>query len=362
MKKTNKTAAILIGSLAVTMLFSGCGKKKETKKSDNSTIEISPVATMDGSAEDIVIVSRDGYVLSDLTGEWIEEEYANQKPLCIMINNISEAMPQSGLSQAAVTYEILVEGGITRYLCVFDRYDNIEKLGPIRSARVPYVQLAKMYDGLFAHYGWSPSAQEMIEGDPSIDTLNGIYLGEIMYYRDPNRAAPHDVYTNSDLIASGIDNKGYDTKHNDSYEKMFDFNLTDKPLNSGKTANKVITAFSDSRTPRFFYHDDDKLYYREQYGEEQIDAETGNQLSYKNVLVLLVEYTTDADVYYKFVSWDRGGQAYYFTDGEYIVVNWKYEDGTLKYYKEDGTPLKLNPGRTFVTVFDYTISGAVMIE
>ena len=235
MKKTNKTAAILIGSLAVTMLFSGCGKKKETKKSDNSTIEISPVATMDGSAEDIVIVSRDGYVISDLTGEWIEEEYANQKPLCIMINNISEAMPQSGLSQAAVTYEILVEGGITRYLCVFDRYDNIEKLGPIRSARVPYVQLAKMYDGLFAHYGWSPSAQEMIEGDPSIDTLNGIYLGEIMYYRDPNRAAPHDVYTNSDLIASGIDNKGYDTKHNDSYEKMFDFNLTDKPLNSGKT-------------------------------------------------------------------------------------------------------------------------------
>ena len=366
MKKNKKLTAILVGAMVTSMLFTGCGKKKETKEAATTTeaaIDIKPIATMEGSAEDITVISRDGYVISDLTGEWIEEKYANQKPFCIMINNISDAMPQSGLSQAAVTYEILVEGGITRFLCVFDQYDNIEKLGPIRSARVPYVQLAKMYDGLFAHYGWSPTAQEMIEGDPSICSLNGIYLGEIMYYRSSDKPAPHNVFTNSELIASGIENKGYDTVHGANYEKMFSFNTKDKPLENGQPANKVCTAFSNDRTPTFEYNAEDGRYYRYQYGGPQIDAVTNEQLSYKNVIVMMVEYTTDEEGYYKFVSWrDSGLNAYYFTDGKYIDVDWKMVNGVPKFFNKDGSELKLNPGNTFITVFDYTIPAAVVIE
>ena len=366
MKKNKKLTAILVGAMVTSMLFTGCGKKKETKEAATTTeaaIDIKPIATMEGSAEDITVISRDGYVISDLTGEWIEEKYANQKPFCIMINNISDAMPQSGLSQAAVTYEILVEGGITRFLCVFDQYDNIEKLGPIRSARVPYVQLAKMYDGLFAHYGWSPTAQEMIEGDPSICSLNGIYLGEIMYYRSSDKPAPHNVFTNSELIAAGIENKGYDTVHGANYEKMFSFNTKDKPLENGQPANKVCTAFSNDRTPTFEYNAEDGRYYRYQYGGPQIDAVTNEQLSYKNVIVMMVEYTTDEEGYYKFVSWrDSGLNAYYFTDGKYIDVDWKMVNGVPKFFNKDGSELKLNPGNTFITVFDYTIPAAVVIE
>ena len=366
MKKNKKLTAILVGAMVTSMLFTGCGKKKETKEAATTTeaaIDIKPIATMEGSAEDITVISRDGYVISDLTGEWIEEKYANKKPFCIMINNISDAMPQSGLSQAAVTYEILVEGGITRFLCVFDQYDNIEKLGPIRSARVPYVQLAKMYDGLFAHYGWSPTAQEMIEGDPSICSLNGIYLGEIMYYRSSDKPAPHNVFTNSELIAAGIENKGYDTVHGANYEKMFSFNTKDKPLENGQPANKVCTAFSNDRTPTFEYNAEDGRYYRYQYGGPQIDAVTNEQLSYKNVIVMMVEYTTDEEGYYKFVSWrDSGLNAYYFTDGKYIDVDWKMVNGVPKFFNKDGSELKLNPGNTFITVFDYTIPAAVVIE
>ncbi|MBQ8912645.1 MAG: DUF3048 domain-containing protein, partial [Lachnospiraceae bacterium] len=124
MKKTKKKTALLVGAMITSLLFSGCGKSKSNEEETTTTlqsIDIKPIATMDGSADDIVVISKEGYVLSDLTGEWIDEKYANQKPLCIMINNISEAMPQSGLSQAAITYEILVEGGITRFLCVFDQ-------------------------------------------------------------------------------------------------------------------------------------------------------------------------------------------------------------------------------------------------
>ncbi|MBQ9277310.1 MAG: DUF3048 domain-containing protein [Lachnospiraceae bacterium] len=365
MKKTKRKNALLIGAIAASLLLSGCGKKQETEEvtTTQSAIDIKPISTMDGNASDITVISRDGYVLSELTGEWIDEKYANQKPFCIMINNISEAMPQSGLSQAAITYEILVEGGITRFLCVFDQYDNIEKLGPIRSARVPYVQLSKMYDGFFAHYGWSPTAQEMIESDPGIYTLNGIYLGDIMYYRSSDKPAPHNVFTNSDLIASGIDYKGYDYQHTNSYEKMFSFNTKDTPLGTGNTANRITTSFTVERAPYFEYNPDDQRYYRFQYGGPQIDAVTGEQLNYKNVLVMMVEYTSDETGYYRFVSWrDCDLYAYYLTDGEYEIVKWRMVNGVPKYFHDDGTELKLNPGNTFITIFDYTIPAAIVVE
>ena len=81
-------------------------------------------------------------MINEFSGEWIDESLSNQRPLCIMINNIVDAMPQSGISQADITYEMLVEGGITRYMCVFKDYSNLEKLGPVRSAR--------HYDGKYA--------------------------------------------------------------------------------------------------------------------------------------------------------------------------------------------------------------------
>ena len=281
-----------------------------------------------------------------------------------MINNISEAMPQAGISQAAITYEILVEGGITRFLCVFDTYDDIEKLGPIRSARVPYVQLSEMYDGFFAHYGWSPTAQEMVENNSDILTLNGIYLGEIMYYRAADRPAPHDVFTNSDLIAAGIENKGYSLEHDDSYTKMFSFNYKDKPLENGapQPANRIVTSFNDGRSPSFTYNAEDGLYHRTQYGTDQIDELTGEGLAYKNFIIMMVEYTADETGYYRFVSWDKDMEFYYFTNGQYIKGVCKYENGVNKFYYPDGTELKLNPGKTFITVFDYTIPGAIIIE
>ncbi len=366
MRKNKKAKVLLVGAMITSLLLSGCGKKKEETEvaTTEAAVNVSSIASMEGAASDITVISRDGYVLSDLTGEWIEDKYANQRPLCIMINNISEAMPQSGISQAAITFEILVEGGITRYLCVFDQYDNIEKLGPIRSARVPYVQLAQMFDGMFAHYGWSPTAQEMIENDSSINTLNGIYLGEIMYYRDNSRSAPHNVYTNKDLIASGIDYKGYDYSHSDNYEKMFSFNYKDTPLNSGNPATKIRTAFSEYYAPYFEYNSEDGRYYRYQYGVPQTDDVTGEQLSYKNVIVMFVEYTSDEDGYYRFVSWrDSNLNAYYCTDGECVLVKWRMDNGVpMFYYEEDDKEITLNPGNTFVTVFDYTIPAAISIE
>ena len=356
--KKSKIAACLIGSLLVTSMLGGCGKKKESTPTTEAELNITPVATMQ-DASDMQVISREGYVISDLTGEWIEEKYANQRPLCIMINNIIDAMPQSGISQADITFEMLVEGGITRYLCVFGQYDGLTKLGPVRSARPYYVTMSKMLDGYFAHVGWSDIAKEMIENDPNVDNLNGLTnLSTIMFYRDNSRVAPHNCYTDGEKIIAGIETDGYRTTHKDGFNSMFGFNYKDTPLNSGNKAVKVQTNFSESRTPWFEYNESDGRYYRFQYGEKQIDDQTNEQLSYKNVIVMVTQYS-DIDGYLKNIDWNTGGEGYYITDGEYIPIKWKTKD-TIQFYTEDGKQLKMNPGNTFITVFPYANPGVII--
>ena len=130
--KKNKLKKLSIFALTTALTVSclaGCGKKKE-EDTEQATITTEAAATM--SDADIEFApTKEGYVINEFSGEWIDESLSNQRPLCIMINNIVDAMPQSGISQADITYEMLVEGGITRYMCVFKDYSNLEKLGPV---------------------------------------------------------------------------------------------------------------------------------------------------------------------------------------------------------------------------------------
>jgi hypothetical protein len=367
-KVLRKISAVVAMSLMTATLLAGCGKKNEETTTVDAVVNVSSISNMD-SAEDIQVVYREGMVLSELTGEWIDESLADQRPLCIMINNISEAMPQSGISKADVTYEFLVEGGITRFMCMFKDYaTGIDKLGPVRSSRHYYPQMAELFEGIYAHFGWSIYAQDYIENSASIQNLNGLELEGTMYYRDSSRVAPHNVYTDSEKIMLGIETKGYTTTHTDSYEyDNFKFNSKDTPLNSGNVANKVTTVFNTSRAPWFEYNSEDGRYYRFQYGDKQIDAETDEQLSYKNVIVIYVDYQSiDGDTSGCLtINWGPGtsGNGYYISDGEYIPITWTKTSTNFYYYNEDGTQLRMNPGNTFITVMNQNESaGSVVFE
>lgn len=354
--KKNKLALMLAGVMLVSAFTTGCGKKKESDT--EASINISDTATM-SDASGIEVRQKDGYVISELTGEWIDESLKDQRPVCIMVNNIIDAMPQSGISQADITYEMLVEGGITRYMCVFKDYENVGKLGPVRSARHYYVMVAQMYDGIYAHVGWSNYAHDYIVNN-YLTTLNGLYDGTT-FYRDETRYAPHNCYTDGEKLKAGIAAAGISTTYEYSVEKMFAFNNDDTELGNGNTANKITTAYNSSSTRWYEYNETDKLYYRFQYGEEQIDDQTNEQLSYKNVIVMFVQYTDLGDGLQD-IDWNKGGTGYYATDGEYEEITWKNSGGVIKYFTSDGGQLKMNPGKTFITVFDETRTDQITME
>lgn len=308
--KKNKLSILFATAMLSAACIAGCGKKEEATTTEQPSIAIENVATMsDASSMDLRV--KDGYILSDLTGEWIDEKFENKKPLSIMINNIDEAMPQTGIAKADLTFEFYVEGTITRLLCVFQDWSDLPKLGPIRSSRVYYVQMADMLDAFYGHVGWNIYAEDAIN-TLDVKNLNGLTnLSTIMYYRDETRSAPHNVYTDSEKIELGIETDGYDRNHEDSYQKMFNFYSQDTDIENGTPANKVSVPFGYNH-PWFEYNSEDKTYYRFQYGDKQIDSETEEQLHYKNVIVMLVDYRDLVDGLL-YIEWTVPGSGLYFT-------------------------------------------------
>jgi hypothetical protein len=133
--------------------------------------------------------------------------------LLVMIDNHPDARPQSGLDKADVVYEIMAEGGITRYMALFYS-EKSDMIGPVRSARYYYVQLARGMDLPLAHAGGSQEALAMIRSI-GVKDMDEIYNSEKYFWRDRSRKAPHNLYTSADKLTEGAAAKKYAVKKPD---------------------------------------------------------------------------------------------------------------------------------------------------
>lgn len=356
--KKNKLLAVSLGTImGLSLVLGGCGSSDFP---NSESVLLPPIIGM-SEISDITMVNLEGKVQSDLTGEWVEEEINDRKPVAIMINNIGEAMPQSGICQADIIYEMVVEGGITRLEAVFSDYSGLTKIGPVRSARQYYVRNAEQLDAIFCHIGTSTLADTEIASSSVVD-MDGMYgVGNYLIYRDETRVAPHNAYTSEEAINAAIEYMNVDMSHSSSYTKMFYFNTSVEDLEGGNSAKKITTAFNASRIPWFEYNEEDHQYYRFQFGEEQIDDQTGEQLHFQNVLILFAT-TYSVDGYLMEVENEDSGNGYYASNGQYIPIKWKYEEGTIHYYTTSGEHLMMNPGKTWITYFDAANESGVTFE
>lgn len=364
MKKT-KMGLVLAAALVLGMAFAGCGSKENTegaKSEAASSVSVSQSEMMDTA--DVVSETYHEGVYNDLTGEWSTErttEYG--RPVAIMINNIEQAIPQSGISQADVLYEFVVEGGITRMLGIFGDYESLEKVGSIRSCRPYYVTTANEFDAIYMHYGQSPQGQEELD-KTGIDHISGLSgEGTVAFYRASDKESPHNVYSNGDMIKAGIDYIGCATTHSEGFESKFSFNETDTAP-EGEAVNKLTLNMTNYTQPWFEYDAENKVYNRFQYGGAQIDELTGDQLTFKNIIIQFAHYTSIDDHDRQLIDLVGSGDGYYVSDGVIVPVTWKKsgDNSITKYYTADGEELKLNPGKTYVTVFESDNKAGVVWE
>lgn len=263
------------------------------------------------------------------------------RPIAFMINNIPEALPQSGIYGADNVYEMLVEGGLTRLMAVYTK-GGIDKIGPIRSARHNFLDLSMEYDAVFAHFGGSPKAFEDIQSF-GINNLNGISLDGKMYWRDKTRKAPHNAYTNMEKTLQYMKLYKYDKTIAVNH---FTYNQNDMPI-SKNSAVKIYIPYSLAQNVKYEYNETTKDYKRFMNNKPHIDQLNGSkQLTAKNIIIQFAKNTVMDDENRQNIFLVGSGTGYFITDGSFTSITWKKSSRRDKtvFYDGYGKEISLNKG------------------
>src|SRR5574344_2037417 len=216
------------------------------------------------------------------------------RPYAVMINNISTARPyQSGLQDAYIIYEIIVEGGITRYLAVF-KDQNTERIGSVRSARHYFIDYAMENDAYYVHWGWSPEAESDI-GKYKIDNLNGLYYEGKYFWRDKSLhvSSEHTGFTSIEKLKNGVDELNYRKTTNKDLLLNYSIDEVDlSTLADAIPATNVTIPFSNSITSSYTYDATNKYYLRSVNNKPHTDYATKAQYHFKNIITYKVNNTT----------------------------------------------------------------------
>ena len=296
-----------------------------------------------------------------LTGEGCETDIGANRPVAIMLNNHRKALPQLGISQADVIYEMVAEGGITRMMGVFQSVEGVGQIGSVRSARDYYVSLAYGHDAIFLHAGGSDQAYIAIKslGVTALDCVNGPYEGSL-YWRDKNRRAnmglEHSVVTSGETIEKLFPTY---TKlrqvHKDGFEVGWNFGQDHAPAGF-EEARELKVKFSGSKTGVFTYDGETGLYQVSQHGAPHVDGNTGEQLAVKNVLVLYtdVEAIKGDDKGRQTIRTTGTGDGLMLWEGCLYHITWKRpaESDRFSFYLADGQEAMLSIGSSYINIVD----------
>ena len=279
---------------------------------------------------------------SKLSGVEVSEKSLENAPVFgVMIENSIPARPQSGLSQAEVVFEAIAEGGITRFLALYQQ-NKPELLGPVRSVRGYYIDWASGFDASIAHVGGPGDALARMRDGKHKDMDE--FLNTQTFWRSKNRYAPHNVYTNFTNLSTLGSSKGWNSSNFEGFSRKED------SLAKEKNATQIqvnISGFSYNST--YVYQENCNCYLRSQAGVTHTDA-NGTQISTKTLIVLKMENKLAADRYHNTYRNIGSGEAIVFQDGVAQKVKWvKSSEGSpLILQNNDGSNFKINRGQSWI--------------
>jgi hypothetical protein len=286
-------------------------------------------------------------VASKLTGVEVSPSLANLPLTGVMIENSDEARPQSGLSQAGVIFEALAEGGITRFLALYEE-GQPSSIGPVRSARPYFIDWLLPFNAAYAHVGGSPTALSEIQS-LNVKDMDEFYNGST-YARISSREAPHNVYTSMANLLALEQSKGWTTSAFVGFPRKID-----SPSKSAAVTNINFSISNSDMAVNYQYDSTLNSYKRSEGGAPMIDANTNQQLEPKVVIAIVVPWTDgplDASgAYYTDYSDIGSGTAYVFQDGAVTQGVWEKASQTsqIQFNTTTGSPIKLNAGQTWIT-------------
>lgn len=376
-----KGIAFFLASIILTFsCLTGCGATEEPAPVEEEVVEEPVEELVEEPVEEVpeelttaypVIEERkivNGEMQSYLTGEWTSQEVATRRPIAVMIPNNAPAMPQYGLSQAGIIYEAPVEGRITRLMAVIENFDDLDRVGPVRSCRDYFLYVAMGYESIYCNWGLArPYVEELINRDEVYNVsaaVEGIYKPADEAYARVARegyATEFTGYLMIDGLNDAVDRLGYDWNYDESYVRPFlfaaDDTIADYAENEDATMIYPGGKSGDNAGgygayhPYFEYNEEDHLYYRYQDGKAQIDEYNNEQLAVTNVIFQYCHGEVRDDHDYLAFGVHGEGEAIIFTNGKVIKGKWMRYDGDFtpaRFYDENGEEIIINQGKTWI--------------
>ena len=355
-----RTISLMLILAMCCCLLAGCGKGSSAGSISGSDYNCSLDSVIDPDS-----------CINPLTGEAASKGDfdPDSRPYCVMINNVPDARPSMGLSNASMIYECIVEGGITRLMAVFNDLSGID-VGYVRSARSYYASLCKSYDGVYVHWGSSGSTTEnnaefcKANGIPDMDANVGAFAGQRNQARiDAGKAIEHTAYFHGSDAVSAAENNGY-TEHASGYDTtyglLFSVEAAKQCTSSAKDFTVLYSGNSACNFSTNFAYDEGSGLYKVSMNKggsdysEYID-EAGGSIRFKNVIVLSVNVNdTNDDKGHVAMNFVGSGTGYFCCGGNCVEINWSRDSisSPFHYTLADGSNLALGVGKTYVSVCD----------
>lgn len=283
-------------------------------------------------------------------GVMVSPDIANRHPVAVMVENSPVARPQTGLDKADIVYEVVTEGGITRFMGIYSQ-EFPSKVGPVRSARSYFIDYLSEYDAFYAHAGGSPTALGRI-----LDYKIKAYPhNNDSYHREPKAgvSSEHTLFVDvSKIFKFGVEKRGWPSTY-ETKSWLFKEDLAER-----KDQGPITINFSSPTYKVTWKYDKTKnLYLRELAGTPHKDALSGEQLSAKTIITMNVfhganpPYSSGKESEWGMATIGQAAMSV-FQDGQRINGQWKKPDRKerTRFYNESQQEVQLNRGKIWIEV------------
>ncbi|MCX6742832.1 MAG: DUF3048 domain-containing protein [Candidatus Parcubacteria bacterium] len=336
----NRKLASIIAVLIIVIAISGCALVRIL----NYKI---PEVNLNKQPVNIV---EDNIIRRQLDGQEVKtKEEASLYPVAIMIENAADSWPASGLDKANLVIEAITEASIPRFVAFYVSNEEIKKIGPVRSARLYYLDWIEPFQPLYMHVGGSPEALSKIRsGNYDLFNLDQFFNSQY-FWRDKWRYAPHNVYTSSELIREALIDKELKTAADYpvwKYRKDLEVDKRPEQVNDIK-----INFAAQYYKVKWQYNREENNYIRYQNNDIHKMSD-GEWIKAKNVIVQVNAMQVLDSVGRKKIDTLGEGKAWVYRDGDKIEATWRKDtinDG-LKYFDNNGNEVEFNGGTTWIEV------------